>query len=240
MAGEGAATERAQGGSGAPTERTRLRRFPEQGSHERAALEAVRDAGFLCHLGVVVDGWPMVVPTTYGRAGDRLYLHGSVASRSVRRARGNPVCVTVTHLGGIVLARSVFNEAANDRAAMIYGEAEALTEPDDKRAALRAISEQVLPGQWEYARAPSDQELAQTSVVALGLAEASVKVRAGPPDDGDGPDGLLSLWAGELPARMVFGPARPAPGLDSSIALPPHVRDWLDHPTPPPGHDRLG
>ena len=240
MAGEGAATERAKGGSGAPTERTRLRRFPEQGSHERAALEAVLDAGFLCHLGVVVDGWPMVVPTTYGRAGDRLYVHGSVASQSLRRARGNPVCVTVAHLDGIVLARSVFNEAANYRAAMIYGEAQALRDPDEKLVALRAISEQVLPGQWDYARAPTAAELAQTTVVVLGLAEASVKVRAGPPDDGDGPDGLLSLWAGELPARMVFGPARPAPGLDSSIALPPHVRDWLDHPTPPPGHDRLG
>jgi len=134
MAGEGAPSEQALGGFAAPTfaaptERTRLRRFPEQGSHDRAALEAVLDAGFLCHLGVVVDGWPMVVPTTYERAGDRLYVHGSVASRSLRRARGDPVCVTVMHLDGIVLARSVFDESANYRAAMIYGEAQALRAP---------------------------------------------------------------------------------------------------------------
>jgi len=181
----------------------------------------------------------MVVPTTYGRAGDRLYVHGSVASRSLRRARGNPVCVTVTYLDGIVLARSVFTESANYRAAMIYGEAQAVRDPDDKRVALRAISEQVLPGQWDYARAPSDQELAQTTVVVPGLEEASVKVRAGPPDDGGGPDGLLSLWAGELPARMSFGPARPAPGLDPAIALPSHVRRWLARAVAPPGPERL-
>ena len=137
------------------TERTRLRRLPEEGSHRRADLHAVLDAGFVCHLGIDVDGGPMVVPTSYGRSGDTFYLHGSVASRSLRAARpAAPVCVTVTLVDGVVLARSVFNHSVNYRCAMIFGVPEVLTDEAEKLAGLRALSDHVAPGQWEYARAP--------------------------------------------------------------------------------------
>ena len=179
------------------TERTRLRRFAPKGSHDRADLYAVLDAGFVCHLGLQAPDGPMVLPTSYGREGDSLYLHGSVASRSLRSALGRvPMCVTVTHIDGMVLARSVFEHAVNYRSALIYGTPEVLTEPHAKTAGLRAISEQVAPGQWGYAREPSEDELAVTTVLVLALDEASVKTRTGPPLDGDGPDAGRPVWPG--------------------------------------------
>ncbi len=212
------------------SDRTRLRRFPDQGSHLRGDLEAVLDAGFVCHLGVVVDGWPMVVPTTYGRDGDRLYVHGSVASRSLRAANAaQPVCVTVTHVDGVVIARSVFNHSVNYRCAMIYGIPD-LLDGDIKLRALEVLVERIVPGQWNYARRPSAKELAQTSVLALGLDDASVKVSAGPPDDGDGADGQLPVWAGELPLRSIAGRPVPDPLLGPAIALPDHLAAFAgDH-----------
>jgi nitroimidazol reductase NimA-like FMN-containing flavoprotein (pyridoxamine 5'-phosphate oxidase superfamily) len=206
------------------TTRTRLRRIPEQGSHRIADLHAVLDAGFICHLGLVVDGWPMVVPTSYGRLGDALIFHGSVASRSLRAAR-TPVeaCVTVTHVAGLVLARSVFEHAVNYRCAMIYGRAEVLEDATDKLAGLRAISNQATPGQWEYARPPSDQELAATTVLRMTLDECSVKTRRGPPGDGDGPDGALGVWAGEIPLRTVRLDPIADPALRPGIGVPPHL-----------------
>jgi nitroimidazol reductase NimA-like FMN-containing flavoprotein (pyridoxamine 5'-phosphate oxidase superfamily) len=210
----------------APTERTRLRRLPEQGSHRREDLHAVLDAGFVCHLGLVVDDGPMVVPTSYGRAGDSLYLHGSAASRSLRAAkRPTPVCVTVTLVDGVVLARSVFNHSVNYRCAMVYGTPEVVTERDEKLAGLRTISEHVAPGQWAYARFPSDKELAATTVLRLALGEASVKISQGPPDDGDGPDGLLEVWAGEIPVVSVRLDPVADPTLRPGIAVPGHLRD---------------
>jgi nitroimidazol reductase NimA-like FMN-containing flavoprotein (pyridoxamine 5'-phosphate oxidase superfamily) len=220
------------------TERTRLRRLPEQGSHRPEDLHAVLDAGFVCHLGIEVDGYPMVVPTSYGRSGDVLYLHGSVASRSLRAARQpTPVCVTVTLVDGVVLARSVFNHSVNYRCAMVFGLPEVLTDRDEKLAGLRVISDHVAPGQWEYARAPSEKELAATTVLRLALDEASVKVSAGPPGDGDGPDGALAVWAGEVPLRTVRLDPVADPALADGIGLPAHLDDgpvapgttpWLD------------
>lgn len=208
----------------AVTERTRLRRIPEQGSHRRSDLEAVLDAGFVCHLGLLVDGWPMVVPTSYARQGDRLFLHGSVASRSLRAARG-PVraCVTVTHVDGLVLARSVFEHAVNYRCAMVYGTPEVLVDAEEKLVGLQAISDQAAPGQWEYARPPSARELAATTVLRMTLDECSVKIRRGPPDDGDGPDADLEVWAGEIPLRTVRLDPVPDPTLRSGIAIPDHL-----------------
>jgi nitroimidazol reductase NimA-like FMN-containing flavoprotein (pyridoxamine 5'-phosphate oxidase superfamily) len=222
-------------GEVAVTERTRLRRIPEQGSHRIADLDAVLDAGFVCHLGLLVDGWPMVVPTSYGRLGDALILHGSVASRSLRAARG-PVeaCVTITHVDGLVLARSVFEHAVNYRCAMVYGRPEVLVDPADKLAGLRAISNQAAPGQWEYARSPSDQELAATTVLRMALDQCSVKIRRGPPDDGDGPDGALQVWAGEIPLRTVRLDPLPDPALRTGIDPPDH----LVHGEPAPGSTR--
>ena len=208
----------------AVTERTRLRRIPEQGSHQVADVHAVLDAGFVCHLGLVVDGWPMVVPTSYGRLGEHLFLHGSVASRSLRAA-GAPVeaCVTVTHVDGLVLARSVFEHAVNYRCVMIYGIPEVLTDGDEKLIGLRAISDQAAPGQWGYARSPSAKEIAATTVLRMALDQCSVKVRTGPPDDGDGPDGELGVWAGEIPLCTVRMDPVPDPALAAGIAVPEHL-----------------
>lgn len=211
-------------GPASATDRTRLRRFPEQGSHRADDLYAVLDAGFVCHLGIVVDGYPMVVPTSYGRREHRLYLHGSVASRSLRSVRGSvPVCVTVTLVDGLVLARSVFNHSVNYRCAMVYGVPEVLTDEAQKLIGLRTISDHIAPGQWEYARSPSTKELAATTVLRLALDQASVKVSQGPPDDGEGPDGELDVWAGEIPLRSVRLDPVPDPALRPGIDVPDHL-----------------
>ncbi|MEU4347487.1 pyridoxamine 5'-phosphate oxidase family protein [Streptomyces sp. NPDC023838] len=207
------------------TERTRHRRLREQGSTEVADLDAILGGGFVCHLGVVVDGAPMVVPTVYGVDFDvrTLYVHGSVASRSLLRAPEQTVCVTVTHIDGLVLARSVFEHGVNYRSAMIYGVPRAVSEGDELLHGLRVVTEQCAPGQWEYARRPSRKELAATALLALPLDEASVKTASGPPQDGDGPDGELGLWAGVVPLRSYFDTPVPDPVLPVGIAVPPHV-----------------
>lgn len=203
------------------TDRTRHRRLRQQGSLERADLEAILDAGFVCHLGVLVDGRPMVVPTVYGRDESRLYLHGSAASRSL--SGDTPVCVTVTHVDGLVLARSVFEHGVNYRSAMLHGTARKVTDPAQKLEGLRRLTEHSAPGQWSYARRPNRKELAATTLLALSLHEASVKIRTGAPDDGDGPDADLGLWAGVLPLNHAWGAPVPDPALDPGTAVPEHI-----------------
>ena len=205
------------------TDRTRHRRLREQGSTERGDLDAILSAGVVCHLGVVVDGYPMVVPTVYGVSGDTLYLHGSVASRSLVSAPQAAICVTVTHVDGLVLARSVFEHAVNYRSAMVYGTPRVVTSREEKLAGLRCLSEHIVPGQWDYARRPSKKELAATTLLALPLAEASVKIRTGPPDDGDSPDAALPVWAGVLPLAAAWQDPVPDPVLPPGIPLPPHI-----------------
>jgi uncharacterized protein len=211
------------------TERTRHRRLREQGRVERSELESILNAGMVCHLGVIVDGHPMVVPTSYGFSDGTLYLHGSVASRSLVEAPDQTVCVTVTLLDGLVLARSVFEHAVNYRSAMIYGVPRVVTDVDEKLDGLRCLSEHIAPGQWDYARRPSRKELAATSLLALTLDEASVKVRTGPPDDGDSPDAALGLWAGVLPIATVVHEPEPDPALTADIEAPPHVVALMTH-----------
>ncbi|GAA3058861.1 pyridoxamine 5'-phosphate oxidase family protein [Streptomyces glomeratus] len=203
------------------TDLTRHRRLRDQGSLRRADLDAILDAGFVCHLGVVVDGRPLVVPTVYGRDERQLYLHGSVASRSLEG--GTPVCVTVTHVDGLVLARSVFEHGVNYRSAVIHGIPRQVTDPEEKLAGLRLLTEHATPGQWSYARRPNRKELAATALLALSLEEASVKIRTGAPDDGDGPDAELGLWAGVLPLTSAWGAAVPDPRLPPDIAVPEHI-----------------
>lgn len=205
------------------TERTRLRRLREQGSIDRGDLDAILAAGFVCHLGLVVDGSPLVVPTVYGAEGDQLFLHGSVASRSLVAAPQATVCVTVTHVDGLVLARSVFEHSINYRSAMVFGIPRIVTDPVEKLAGLRCLTEQAAPGAWDYARRPNAKELSATVVLALRLDEASVKIRAGDPGDGDLPDAELDLWAGVVPVRTVFDVAVPAASLRDGIPLPEHV-----------------
>jgi nitroimidazol reductase NimA-like FMN-containing flavoprotein (pyridoxamine 5'-phosphate oxidase superfamily) len=203
------------------TPRTRHSRMKENGRTDPADLRAVLAAGRIAHLGVLVDGHPMVVPTVYGFDDERIYLHGSVASRSL--TTGAEVCVTVTVFDGLVLARSVFEHGVNYRCAMIYGVPEWVRDDEAKRHGLRVLTEHVAPGQWDYARQPSRKELAATALLVLSLDEASVKVSDGPPDDGDSPDAALGLWAGRLPVVTTWGEPIPDPALPSGIAVPPHI-----------------
>ncbi|MEU4789912.1 pyridoxamine 5'-phosphate oxidase family protein [Micromonospora tulbaghiae] len=203
------------------TPRTSLRRMKEKGHHDRAALFDVLRAGFVCHLGALVDGDPMVVPTVYGFDDRHLYLHGSVASRSL--TTDTDVCVTVTVVDGLVLARSVFEHGVNYRSAMVYGRPRWVTDTEEKLHGLRLLTEHVAPGQWDHARRPNRRELAATALLALPLAEASVKTRSGPPDDGDSPDAALGLWAGELPLVARWQQPVTDPALPPTAPVPAHV-----------------
>ena len=204
------------------TPRTALGRHRERGRTERDDLYAVLDAGLICHLGVVVDGAPRVLPTGYGRLADLLYLHGSSANSSIMAGHGQQVCVTVTHLDGLVYARSVFNHSMNYRSAVIFGVARLVTDHDEKLLALRTITEHLVPGQWSYARQPSTKELAATSALALPLTEASVKIRSGGPAD-EPEDYALDVWAGVVPVTSGFGEPEPDDALRPGIDTPPHI-----------------
>jgi uncharacterized protein len=204
------------------TSRTTLGRLRERGRSDRAELYALLDAGLICHLGVVINGAPVVLPTGYGRGGDTLFLHGSSANRGLVSADGQEVCVTVTHLDGLVCARAVFHHSVNYRSAVVFGTARLLTDDAQRLAALEVITEQLVPGRWAEARGPSRRELAATAVLALPLAEASVKVRTGPPVD-DEEDYALDVWAGVLPAALRFGPAQPDPRLRPDATTPAHI-----------------
>jgi nitroimidazol reductase NimA-like FMN-containing flavoprotein (pyridoxamine 5'-phosphate oxidase superfamily) len=186
-----------------PTERTRLRRRPARGSFERATIDAILDEALVCHVGFVHDGQPFVIPTTYGRIGDALYLHGSAASRMLRELReGIAVCVTVTLLDGLVLARSAFHMSMNYRSVVILGVASAVTDEDERLRALEAIVEHVVPGRWREVRPPNAKELRATMVLRLPIEGASAKVRSGGPLD-DAEDLGRPCWAGHVPMRLV-------------------------------------
>ena len=208
------------------TERTRVRRMPQRASYDVAAVEAILAEGLYCHVGFSVDGQPYVIPTIYARIEDRLYIHGSAASRMLRTIEGRmPVCVTVTLLDGLVLARSTFHHSMNYRSVVILGEAAEVTDPDEKMAALKAIVDHVMVGRWEDVRQPSPQELKATSVIRVPLEEVSAKIRTGPPVD-DAEDYLLDCWAGEVPLRLVPQPPVADPQLRAGIALPAYAKDY--------------
>jgi nitroimidazol reductase NimA-like FMN-containing flavoprotein (pyridoxamine 5'-phosphate oxidase superfamily) len=198
---------------------------------DRQSLYAVLSAGLVAHLGVITSGWPMVVPTVYGYDPDTLYLHGSVASQSLNTA--GQVCVTITLTDGLVLARSVFEHTINYRSAMIYGQPRLITDPGERLAGLRRIAEHIAPGQWDYARQPSRKELAAVRLLALPLDEASVKIRTGPPDDGDTADAALGIWAGELPLATTWQQPIPDLALPPGIPLPAHISSRAGTPAHP-------
>jgi uncharacterized protein len=210
------------------TARTTLHRLSERGKTERADLYAVLDAGLICHLGVIMDGYPVVLPTGYGREDDTLYLHGSSGNQALRAADGHEICVTVTHLDGLVCARSLFNHSINYRSAAIFGTARLISDDARKLAALRVVTEQLAPGQWDYARQPSRKELAATAVLELPLAEASVKVRTGGPHDDD-EDYDLDVWAGVVPAQLIYGSPEPDPDRRADVNLPDHIKALAGH-----------
>jgi uncharacterized protein len=209
------------------TPRTALRRHRERARTGRDELYAVLDAGLICHLGVIADGVPRVLPTGYGRVDGTLYLHGSSANSTFMAGAGQEVCVTVTHLDGLVCARSVFSHSMNYRSAMIYGVTRLLTDRAEQIEALRVITEHLTPGQWSYARQPSTKELAATSVLALPLAEASVKIRSGDPSD-EPEDYPSQVWAGVVPVTVSFGAPEPDAALRPGIESPDHIRRYQD------------
>jgi hypothetical protein len=209
------------------TSRSTVTRLRERARTDRADLHAVLDAGLVCHLGLVRRGAPVVIPTGYGRIDDVVYVHGSTGAGWLRIDDGEPLCLTVTHVDGIVYARSVFHHSMNYRSAVVHGAARLVTDPAERLAALRAIVAQLSPGSWEHAREPDRRELAATAVLALDLAEASVKVRNGPPGDDDEDIAAGGRWAGVLPVRTVFGPPEPCPTLPPAASTPAHVADRL-------------
>lgn len=209
-----------------PTTRTRVVREPERGVYDRETAYGILDQGFLCHVGFAVDGQPFVIPTSYGRKGANLYVHGSAASRMLRQMKeGVAVCVTVTLLDGLVLARSIFNHSMNYRSVVILGKATLVEDPQEKLAALRVLSEHILPGRWDDVRQPNERELKATSVLRLSIEEFSAKVRTGPPID-DEEDYSFPTWAGVLPLQMKTGELINDPALDPLREAPQYLKNY--------------
>jgi hypothetical protein len=209
-----------------PTERTQVRRLPARGAYDSETVFKILDEGFVCHIGFVVDGQPYVIPTGYARAGDTLYVHGSPASRMLRTLSGGvSVCVTVTLLDGLVLARSAFHHSMNYRSVVILGHAKVVDGREEKLRALEAFTEQVIHGRWKDVRHPSESELKATLVLALPLAEVSAKVRTGPPKDDEG-DYQLPIWAGVLPLPLTPGVPEADPRLVPGVQMPGYVRNY--------------
>jgi uncharacterized protein len=210
--------------------RTRVVREPDRGVYERETAYQILDQGFICHIGFVVDGQPFVIPTAYGRAGDNLYVHGSAASRMLRRLdEGIPICLTVTLLDGLVLARSVFNHSMNYRSVVVLGRAVAVEDREEKLAALRSVSEHILPGRWDDSRQPNEKELKATLVMRLPIEEFSAKVRTGPPMD-DPEDYSFPTWAGVIPLEMVARDPISDPKLQPGREAPAYATHYSRKP----------
>jgi len=209
-----------------PTERTQVKRLPKRGKYERETVFAILDAGFVCHVGFSVDGQPYVIPTNYGRSGETVYLHGSAASRMLRTlSEGVPLSVTVTHVDGLVLARSAFHHSVNYRSVVILGTARLVTDPAEKMEALRVFTEYVMKGRWDDVRQPTEQELKATTVLALPLEEVSAKVRTGGPID-DEEDYALPVWAGVLPLETVAKEPLADPQRRNNPAVPEYLKKY--------------
>jgi uncharacterized protein len=209
-----------------PTERTQVKRLPKRGRYDEETVFQILDTGFVCHVGFSVDGQPFVIPTNYGRKGDTLYLHGSAASRMLKTLSGGvPVCVTVTHVDGLVLARSAFHHSVNYRSVVILGTARLVDDPTEKMEALRTFTEHVMKGRWDDVRQPTDQELKATTVLALPLAEVSAKVRTGGPLD-DEADYALPVWAGVLPLEIIARSPEPDPLRKNDPPLPGYLKNY--------------
>ena len=205
------------------TGRVQVKRKPDRGRYDRATIDAILDEALICHVGFVVDGQPYVIPTIHARVDDRLYLHGSTASRMLRTMRGGiPACVTATIVDGLVLARSVFDHSVNYRSVVVLGTAQEVTDLGEKMEALHAVVDHVASHRWDEARHPTDDELRQTQVLRMELDEASAKVREGPPKD-EPDDYSLSVWAGVLPLSLVPGEPIDDPALMAGIPRP----GWL-------------
>jgi hypothetical protein len=206
------------------TSRVTVRRLPERAVYDRAVIDAILDEALICHVGFVHDGHPFVIPTIHGRDGDRLYLHGSSASRMLRElGRGIPVCITVTLLDGIVLARSAFHHSMNYRCVVVLGTADEVRDRNEQLRALEVISEHVIPGRWAEVRHPNERELRQTRILRIGLDEASAKIRSGGPKDDEG-DLALPVWGGVFPVQLVARAPLPDDHVPTQVGLPEYLR----------------
>jgi nitroimidazol reductase NimA-like FMN-containing flavoprotein (pyridoxamine 5'-phosphate oxidase superfamily) len=206
-----------------PTSRTTLRRLPKRAEYGRDEVYSILDEAFICHVGFVVDGQPFVIPTGYARVGDRLYIHGSAASRMLKTLQqGIEICVTVTLVDGLVLARSAFHHSVNYRSVVILGRASEVTELAEKSEALRHLTEHIVPGRWKDVRRPNQSELSATTVLVLSLDEVSAKVRKGPPID-DTEDKELATWAGVIPLYLVAGMPEDDPELQQGLEPPEYA-----------------
>ena len=209
-----------------PTERTQVKRLPKRGNYDRETVYSILDTAFVCHVGFSVDGQPFVIPTNYGRSGDTLYLHGSAASRMLKTLSGGvPVCVTVTHVDGLVLARSAFHHSVNYRSVVILGKAQLVEDPAEKMEALRIFTEHVMKGRWNDVRIPTEQELKATIVLSLPLEEVSAKVRTGGPID-DEADYALPVWAGVLPLETVAKTPLPDAQRKNDPPIPEYLKQF--------------
>ncbi len=215
-----------QNGAIAPTARTRVKRLPKRASYDRDAVYSILDTALVCHVGFAIGGQPYVIPTLHVRIDDRLYIHGSAASRMLgAAAEGTPIAVTVTHVDGLVLARSAFHHSVNYRSVMILGAATLVADPAEKLAVMKGLIDHVAPGRWGHIRHPNDKELAATSVLSIPIVEASAKLRSGDPLD-DEADYALPIWAGQIPiATKAMTPLCDA-RVEASIPVPAHVTEY--------------
>ena len=210
-----------------PTERTKVKRVPKRGIYDLGQIKSILDAHFLCHIGFVHDGYPVVIPTLYGRKDDHLYIHGATSSRLLKTLQKKvEISVAVTLVDGIVLARSAFHHSMNYRSVVLFGKAEVVEGDQEKFDALKVISDQVIPGRWEEVRSPNTKELKATTVLSIPIQEASTKVRTGPPVD-EKDDYDLTVWAGVLPLNLAHGELIPDPLLKANIPVGESIQSFL-------------
>ena len=208
------------------TDLNKVKRLPKRGHYDKETIYSVVDDALICHVGMIIDGRPVVIPTIHARQGDNILLHGASTSRMLNHvATGADMCVTITHLDGLVLARSVFHHSMNYRSAVLFGKGRLIEDPDEKMEALQIFTEKLIPGRWDDARQPTPNESKATHIVTIPIDSASAKIRVGPPGDDD-EDYALDIWAGVLPMRTVFGELEVDPVLKDGVDIPDYLNDY--------------
>ena len=205
--------------------RNRVKRISNNSDYSKETVHAIIDEALFCHLGIIHDGKPVVIPTIHARMGDHIVFHGSNASRLLKISNNNEICVTITLLDGLVMARSLFNSSMNYRSAVIFGKGEIIKDHDERMAAFKSITDHIAPGRWDDARQPNNSELKQTSVVRMPIDEASAKISVGPPDDED-EDYALHYWAGVIPINQTYGEPESDPILQEGITIPIYLKNY--------------
>ena len=205
--------------------RNRVKRISNKSDYSKETVHAIIDEALFCHLGIIHDGKPVVIPTIHARMGDHIVFHGSNASRLLKISNNNEICVTITLLDGLVMARSLFNSSMNYRSAVIFGKGEIIKDHDERMAAFKSITDHIAPGRWDDARQPNNSELKQTSVVRMPIDEASAKISVGPPDDED-EDYALDYWAGVIPINQTYGEPESDPILQEGITIPGYLKNY--------------